>query len=303
MKKMSYPLIICLVLLGFSRGVLAFSDVKSGYTHFVAITNLEQMGIINGYEDGSYKPDNRINRAEALKMLTLASGVFDQQSFNGNKELKENVFVDVKKDKWFAPYIFEAKEKGIVQGHPDGTFKPEDNVNIAEALKMYLECFDNLEYPSIEDNLFADTPANAWFSKYFAYAKTHGLLDVHPNNHVYPANKVSRGYLAEIIYRNIKSTEGFEFGKATWYGKNLHGNKTASGETFDMNALTAAHKTLPFGTIVKVTNLANNKSVNIKINDRGPYGPGRVLDLSSGAFKKIASLGSGIINVQFEVVK
>ncbi|MFA5948577.1 MAG: septal ring lytic transglycosylase RlpA family protein, partial [Candidatus Gracilibacteria bacterium] len=92
------------------------------------------------------------------------------------------------------------------------------------------------------------------------------------------------------------------FGKATYYGAAVQGNGTASGETFDMNVFTAAHKTLPFGTIVKATNLANGKSVEVKINDRGPYGAGRVLDLSSSAFKELAPLSTGVITIQYEVI-
>jgi rare lipoprotein A len=78
--------------------------------------------------------------------------------------------------------------------------------------------------------------------------------------------------------------------------------KTASGETFDPSTLTAAHKRLPFNTRVRVTNLANGKSVVVRINDRGPYVSGRCLDLSKAAFATIASLGLGVVNVRYEVL-
>lgn len=81
------------------------------------------------------------------------------------------------------------------------------------------------------------------------------------------------------------------------------GQQTASGETFDPDGLTAAHKTLKFGTIVRVTNLANGKSVDVRINDRGPYVAGRCLDLARGAFVKIASVSAGVINARYEVLK
>jgi rare lipoprotein A len=74
-----------------------------------------------------------------------------------------------------------------------------------------------------------------------------------------------------------------ETGAASWYGKSLAGRKTASGETFDPRDLTAAHRTLPFGSTVKVTNLANGRSVVVRINDRGPFKPGRVIDCSEAA--------------------
>ncbi|WP_433612168.1 septal ring lytic transglycosylase RlpA family protein [Dactylosporangium sp. CA-139114] len=81
------------------------------------------------------------------------------------------------------------------------------------------------------------------------------------------------------------------------------GQKTANGENFDPNGLTAAHKTLKFGTIVRVTNLANGKSVDVRINDRGPFVAGRCLDLAKGAFVKVASVSAGVINAKYEVLK
>src|SRR5262249_53249469 len=81
------------------------------------------------------------------------------------------------------------------------------------------------------------------------------------------------------------------------------GTTTASGEPFDPNAMTAANKTWTFGTIVRVTNLANGKSVDVRINDRGPYVSGRCIDLARGAFLKIASISSGVINAKYEVLK
>jgi rare lipoprotein A len=86
-------------------------------------------------------------------------------------------------------------------------------------------------------------------------------------------------------------------GYASWYGPGFHGNLTASGERFNSRALTAAHKSLPFGSRVKVTNQATGRSVTIKINDDGPHVPGRIIDLSEGAFRQIASLGQGVAKV------
>jgi rare lipoprotein A len=90
-------------------------------------------------------------------------------------------------------------------------------------------------------------------------------------------------------------------GLASFYGQEFHGRKTASGEIFDMQALTAAHRTLPFGTMVKVTNLKNNLSVTVKINDRGPFVEGRLIDLSQAAAKKIGI--EGVEQVRLEIIK
>ena len=92
-------------------------------------------------------------------------------------------------------------------------------------------------------------------------------------------------------------------GIASYYGKGLHGSRTASGERHNRNEMVAAHKSLPFGTKVKVTNLSNGKEVVVKINDRGPFVKGRVIDLSYGAFSKIENPGKGITKVKLEVLK
>ncbi|TBU89499.1 septal ring lytic transglycosylase RlpA family protein [Phytopseudomonas dryadis] len=89
-------------------------------------------------------------------------------------------------------------------------------------------------------------------------------------------------------------------GKASYYGKAHHGNKTASGERFDQNALTAAHRTLPFGTRVKVTNLNNNRSVVLRINDRGPFTRGRIIDVSYKAAEALGMLRAGVAPVRVE---
>lgn len=91
-------------------------------------------------------------------------------------------------------------------------------------------------------------------------------------------------------------------GVASYYGKEFHGRKTACGEKYCMDSMTAAHKTLPFNTWVKVTNLSNNKSVIVRINDRGPYSHKRIIDLSYGAAKDIGMIQSGVARVKIEVI-
>jgi uncharacterized protein YgiM (DUF1202 family) len=90
--------------------------------------------------------------------------------------------------------------------------------------------------------------------------------------------------------------------KVSYYGYELAGNTTSNGERFDPSALTAAHKTLPFNTKVRVTNLATNKTVTVRINDRGPFVAGRCLDLSQAAFQAIGPLGAGVATVRYAVL-
>ena len=91
-------------------------------------------------------------------------------------------------------------------------------------------------------------------------------------------------------------------GLASWYGGKFQGRQTASGEIFDTNKFTAAHKSLPFGTIVKVTNLENGKTTVVRINDRGPFVPGRIIDLSRAAATVIGLTGKGVAKVRIRVL-
>lgn len=94
-----------------------------------------------------------------------------------------------------------------------------------------------------------------------------------------------------------------ETGKASYYGDEFEGRRTASGAIFRQNRLTAAHKTLPFGTKLRVTNLQNNKTVKVTVNDRGPFVKGRSLDLSKKAAKKLGMIQSGVANVSYKYKK
>ena len=92
-------------------------------------------------------------------------------------------------------------------------------------------------------------------------------------------------------------------GVSSWYGPNFHGKLTANGEVYDMYGVTAAHKTLTLGTVVRVTNLDNGKSLILRINDRGPYVDGRILDCSFGAAKKLGFHDQGTANVEIKIIE
>src|SRR5205807_888101 len=93
-----------------------------------------------------------------------------------------------------------------------------------------------------------------------------------------------------------------EMGIASWYGYPFHGRAAANGEIYDMEKLTAAHRTLPFGTWVRVTNLGNNKTVDVRITDRGPFIAGRIIDLSHAAAQTVELIGPGIAQVRLDVI-
>ncbi|WP_128543043.1 septal ring lytic transglycosylase RlpA family protein [Larkinella soli] len=109
-----------------------------------------------------------------------------------------------------------------------------------------------------------------------------------------------------LLLSSMKPTEThsglIQKGKASFYSKRFHGKKTSSGERYQNDELTAAHLSLPMNTMVEVTNLANNQSVVVRINDRGPHGKGRIIDLAYSAAKTIGMLKSGVANVAIRVV-
>ncbi|MGY3569006.1 septal ring lytic transglycosylase RlpA family protein [Vibrio paucivorans] len=104
-------------------------------------------------------------------------------------------------------------------------------------------------------------------------------------------------------YEIIKDPKGFsEKGQASWYGKKFHGHLTSNGEVYDMYSMTAAHKTLPIPSYVKVTNTDNGKSTIVRVNDRGPFHEGRIIDLSYAAAYKLDVIKTGTANVEIEVI-
>ena len=104
------------------------------------------------------------------------------------------------------------------------------------------------------------------------------------------------------ISKNFKNKK-ILIGESSYYADDFHGKITANGETYDMYGLTAAHKTLPLNTIIKVTNLSNKKTAILRINDRGPYAKGRILDCSYGAAIKLGFLDQGVTRVKIEVIE
>jgi rare lipoprotein A len=104
-------------------------------------------------------------------------------------------------------------------------------------------------------------------------------------------------------YYPLQTAAGYdEVGMASWYGSDFHGKKTANGQTYNMYGLSAAHKTLPLGTRVRVTRLSNNTSVILVVNDRGPFVSGRILDLSYGAAKQLGMVRDGVAKVRISAI-
>ncbi|MBU0705915.1 septal ring lytic transglycosylase RlpA family protein [Patescibacteria group bacterium] len=298
MKKITALSFFVAAFLVFSQAAHAvFSDVTSSHEYYEAIEYLQENGIVEGYADGSYRPDQQVNRAEALKIILLGSSVLVPEIQD------QDIFPDVLYGTWYAKYAAKGRNLGIVSGDSGtGMFRPGDTINLAEILKILLKT-NRVETTAPDENPYADVPADAWFAPYFSYSFSISLLPQTADEDVKPATPVTRGLMAQLMYQLAMKPEGYQEGKASYYGATFHGKGTASGEVFDASLFTAAHRTLPFGTWLKVRNLNNGKETYVRVNDRGPYGDeNRIVDLSKAAFEAIAPLSQGIASVSITPV-
>lgn len=278
---------------------MVFNDVAPGSRFFVPLQYLKNKGLIQGYKDGSFRPEQPINRAEALTLLFQAikrpmPSLADETSFK---------FPDVTIENWFYKVVLEAWKGSLIKGYTDGRFHPEKTINVVESLKIALLREGNPVPSEVTERPYTDIPVDAWYAPYADEAKKRTLfLESRSDGSLGPTGTLSRGEFAQLVYRVIKSNLGSRFARATWYADFMAKQSTASGEPYLPNRFTVAHKTLPFGTKLLVTNLTNGKSVEVTVNDRGPYARGIDLDLSRSAFETLASAGAGIITVEYQEI-
>ncbi len=253
-----------------------FKDLQQGDFAYVQIRYLAEQGMIQGYQDGTFRSKSPITRREAKTLIQKTIGGENE----GGKEKKETVI-----------------------SHPN---RP---INLAEAVKMIITAEEEVRGKPIEitpkesKNVFADVHGDEWFGPFMAKAKKRNIIRFGMGNLAEPGKIVTRNMMADMIYRTIKSRDTNRFfGKATFYSDFFEGRGTSSGEKFTQNGFTAANKELPFGTMVRVTNLKNGQHVDVRINDRGPFTTSLNLDLTSKAFNQIAALSEGIVPVQYEII-
>ncbi len=165
-----------------------FSDVSSSHPYIAAIRWGKVSGILSGYPDGTFQPDRTVNRAEFLKIVFAAEGddVASASDPTG--------FGDVNEGAWYAPYIRYAKQQGIVQGYPDGSFRPEQAVNFAEALKM--------AYVAL--GISGESASGAWYEPYLSHARGNRVLF---SNNVDVGMGMSRKDVVWIVWRLLENTD------------------------------------------------------------------------------------------------
>jgi hypothetical protein len=181
---------------------IEFSDIKSPLLR-EAVAYLVEREVVSGYPDGTFQPDRVINRAEALKIIFESIGL-DPSS----ETLTANPFPDVDNGQWFAAYVDEAKKRGIISGYADGSYRPVNEVNKAEFLKIALSAQESYEAPSTFSSAlsqFSDLDKSQWYMPFVTYAVEHGYLD--KTTKLKPTEGMTRGEAAMIIYRIMKGQE------------------------------------------------------------------------------------------------
>jgi rare lipoprotein A len=270
-----------------------YHDLQEHHMYYEGILAMTEAGAVSGYADGSFLPMNEVNRVEALKMILEATGQAPSES---EKDFELN-FPDVEEDAWYLPYVNWSLEKEILTGNDDGTLRPAETINRVEALKILVLATDNKsELPSLAND--------EWYTAYLHYGIDHALITPDKEGSYTPEAPLTRGELCDLLYRfqNAPYTGTVEYGIASYYGWSFDGRNTASGIPLDADGFMAAHKTLPFGTRIRVTSLKTEQSVIIEVVDRGPYTEGFIVDLTPGAFQILDSLSTGILNVRLEVL-
>lgn len=175
----------------------AFPDLVEAGKYQNAIYDLYHLGVMKGYSDGTMRPNDLVNRAEFLKMI------FETLLYRINKEVYSPRYPDVTPADWFSPYVWQADVLSVIKGYPDGQFKPERPVNLAEALKMVMH-FTTLEIEDADVYSFTDVQNTDWYSRYVQTAYREGILDdIKPGAAAKPGQYLTRGKAALIIVRTL----------------------------------------------------------------------------------------------------
>jgi hypothetical protein len=172
----------------------SFSDVPENTVNYNAIEYLKAKGVISGYSDGTFQPDKAINRAEALKVLMLATAT----PLDSKLKL---TFPDVAESDWFYKYVQKAYELKTVEGYPDGKFKPANNINIAESLKIIVLAFNEQSSAALTADPYPDVLKTDWYAIYAYFCKTKQLITPMDDGKLHADREITRGEFAQIIYR------------------------------------------------------------------------------------------------------
>lgn len=181
-----------------------YSDVPATHKNYDAINYLTETKTVEGYPNGEFQPDGLINRAEVVAVMTREK--FPPVSIETALDLHKKaghsyvIFPDVPISEWFGKYVQVSYQNNVIQGYPDGFFRPGNKMNFAEALKVILETYKvDFSQNKYQFNKLLLVNQGDWFEKYFTYAEDHNLLN--QNKFYHPGQLITRGEFVEIIYR------------------------------------------------------------------------------------------------------
>lgn len=265
-------------------GNLTFPDIDQQAWYIPYLKEAVVRKIITGYKDNTIKPNNEVSKAELFAILyrITPSSILDKFTIDQNIKAK-----DLDPNQWFYTSAMFALQNEITSLNAEQNYNYEYKLNRADfiqAIYKYKNWLNKKLNPTQE--IIKEVKVTKEVEAEEPTTQTEESKLEEPSSSTSQTNT------------NTEELSNFnETGVASYYSRNLTGAKTASGEIFDAEELVAAHKTLPFGTIVKVTNPENDKWVKVRIIDRGPYIDGRVIDLSPSAFESLTSLSAGLVNV------
>ncbi len=190
-------LALLLTLTTMSCEAAYFSDVSPTNLQYQAIEYLRYKGSIGGYSDGTFKPNKRVNKAEALKITLQALGISEAKPSGALP------FSDIKSTDWFTPWIISAYNQKIITGNPDGTFNPGKDVNRAELLKMIFMAAGEKVSSSSLPSMIVDVKKESWYAPYIAKAIDLGMVTLTEDGFSRPEEALSRGSVAFTVYSYI----------------------------------------------------------------------------------------------------
>jgi hypothetical protein len=198
MKKLLNLIAVIVLLLPHVAQAVTFSDVSVTHPMHESIMYLAERGYVSGYEDGTFKPDRVVTRAEILKFALKAAEIEIEP-------VGEVTFTDVPQDAWYYSLVLTASKKGIVSGYEDGTFQPDRVVTRAEGTKIILKAL-NVKIPESYSGGLKDVSNENWFAPYVEYIRKYHLLTIE-GDEFKPENGLKRQDVAELVYHFIKAKE------------------------------------------------------------------------------------------------
>lgn len=240
-KKLFFPVFVLFIIFNTVTAFASFPDVSSSHLNYDAINYVQEQGIVSGYPDGNFKPDNTINRAEFTKIVIESNynaDVIDSCiEKNVGTGLDNTFFPDVPSIEWFAKYVCVAKVNNIIGGYPDGTFKPGNKINFVEAAKIIALTFGE----EVESDM-------VWYKPYVVILADDNAI---PKTITTFEKNITRGEMAEIIYRLLADVRD----KETWtYNEIESGAALSGGVSEDIDTSVSANRSLYFGN--PIVNLA-----------------------------------------------